>query len=35
MELLLPFLIVVLIAILAPAFGSDSRDLNPGGWQAA
>jgi hypothetical protein len=29
MELLLPFLLVVVIAILAQTSGTDSRDLNP------
>jgi hypothetical protein len=29
MELLVPALIIVLVAILAQAAGKDSRDLNP------
>lgn len=31
MELLLPFLLVILIGILAQAHGADSRDLDPNG----
>ncbi len=35
MELLIPFLLVLLIAILAQAYGTDSRDLDPNGSLAA
>jgi len=35
MELLVPTLIVLLIAILAQGAGSDSRDLDPTGHMAA
>jgi hypothetical protein len=35
MELVIPFLLVLLIAILAQAFGADSRDLSPNGSLAA
>ena len=35
MELLVPTLLVILVAILAQAFGSDSRDLDPDGHRPA
>jgi hypothetical protein len=34
MELLLPFLIVLLLGILAQAFGADSRDQHPTGQRS-
>ncbi len=35
MELLLPLLLFLLVAILAQAVGCDSRDLDPNGHPAA